>query len=301
MESKIAPIADVLARVTILQQQLGDATLVFDLDIDGTLTIDDLTGNQKDRAALRNEFLSKCTFGTSCAESWKIKESEPMIASPGTISYYEHYRKIYPGPENERKLKDKAAAFITTEGQSMQPEYDAMIRGSESLLFASLFLLIKTFPKAKFVFRTFGSTGPDAIKELERLGYLRAALVPRYEIVSVDGARKVCNVDSLVNLSYSEFNAALCASKQTFFIVQENYKLWNDAGRVPEAGKFALGESGIVHIVFDDIAPKCWSSSGPFVSIYAVPTYEACTNPEYFVRSAAAELEKLGLAASRGI
>jgi hypothetical protein len=288
------PYSAVIAEIKAHLQIIGTDVVIFHIDIDGTITIDDLTGRQPDKDALRNEFLAKSSFGKVVADVWKLKETDRMIAGPGEISYYEHCRKQFPGPENETRLKEITSKFATTAGSAMTSEYRAMVANTQNLIFDSFHLLVAEFPKAKFVFCTFGSTGPKVIEELCRLRYTTPNATPEFEIAVTDCGRRVIR-DRIggFGMSFPQFNKFVGGHEQQFFLVQANFKFWNDSGRRPEFGKFVLGEPGYAHIVFDDIAPKCWSSDGPMVSIRHISTFGACTNTQYFVREAAKALTDL--------
>jgi len=295
--------------------------LTLHLDINGTCTPIDNTDVALTPEQCVNMYLSKSCFGMAvCKETAGGERTEPVwVAAPwphlvdrawatehnnkeeresDIVSHYDFLR-------HTRQPKTLAHSFCAQQVPQMRHEQARDNIGSmcvrllefyapgTSPLFPSVLELLRVWPQAKLIFRTFGVDAPHVVSCLRDLHQVERTFVgfkltrsapaeakeeePLFQLVGADDNRPV--LQQATALQVGDFLEAL----PTDAYIIDDYAYWNAHGRTAAAGKPIFPVSGtkrstcgrILQLGLDD--NDCMYEAGPSTATCAL--YQTRINP----------------------
>jgi len=288
-------------------QQLAKLIIFIHLDVNGTIMLFDSTSTADIAKAIK-EYISKLVRGTVIDNVWVANE-DPFIENG--IIYADHIKSLYP---EEEKYKPYLENFTdSNEGKQFQDIFDAMFRvyslmkQKNQVVFSSYYELEKELEKEflfvtiRFIFRTFGNDG----ETLEKI--LGEKFIWFDSIIGKNDERLMKRKEDDKILTIQQFNNFVCHTPNQKFLVQENYKFWNETviengikvKRSPLRGKYmeeyvqenddcknpicktCVEKYNVVQIFFDD--NNCINAKGKNVHVHRVNPYLALCDSKYFL------------------
>lgn len=248
-------------------------TLALNFDYNLSLSLGDLTESHTPEQAV-NEMLARNVMGQVVDQTWIPDIKNPYDLHPSKISYFNYLKHSDP-----KNYKNRAILFTDSEhpGEYFRPQYDSALPRYHDPFFRSFYHIIKQYPKAILIIRTFGQDGPTIERELSRCYRFKTAWI-------TDTLEPQLARNSDESWSLNQFNEWLLSSEylenRRPILIQEDYQFWNARGRSAYFGKVIKGHPKMIHIMWDD--NPCVRIIGDNVHFRQVNTWSAFSNIEYF-------------------
>ncbi|CAH6421051.1 Hypothetical protein KVN_LOCUS114 [uncultured virus] len=257
---------------------ISNKKLILHFDINGTITAIDSTESGTDRENA-NMTIARSAFGKIIEDKWIINKD--YTNNIDSISYYDYLKKV-------DKTNYKIRSFLFTNdnepGSSLKNLLEKVEPFMKKLLFESFYQVLKEFPNALIIFRSFGKDIPDVLKELNlNDGFEQTAIIT---IKYKDDSVILISSEGLIYKSFIEINKLFLSSKR-HLAIQEDYSHWSNNKRSSKFGKTILSDENLFQVFFDD--NECVNIIGENnCHFIKVNTLDALKNKNYFV-------EKIGL------
>lgn len=266
--------------------------LVLHFDINGTITPVDTTepGNKEENA---NMVISKSVYGTVKEGKWTLNNSEnnsDKNKNCENISYYDYLKTI------DKNYKKKSFSFTHPgqPGDSLSHLVPVLIESMDIFLFRSFLNVLKEFPDALIVFRTFGLDADEVIHFLrtdEKTSDNFKNIIKGDFTYDENGNPIVALENSLSISGMSAFNSFLLETNN-HLALKESYEYWDKNKRDRKCGKQLLGHKDIIQIFFDDNdCINVIDSTNCFP--VRINTLDALQNPSYYTDIIRGIIEKL--------
>ena len=282
-------------------QVISKRKIIFHIDVNGTIILFDSTDLNNVSEAIK-EYISKMVYGIVIDNKW-TSNAAPFIEQG--ISFADYIKKLYSKDYKQYLIQftdlDEGKRFETIFTEMMSV-YSEMIKNKQTI-FQSFYNLMKEYPEAVFVFRTFGNDGEMIEKILGR------TFIWFDSIIDENGKRFMKRKSDNKAQTIKEFNNFLCTTTE-MIIVKENYNYWNTtiieneikvdkpASRGKYIEEYVLKECfcknpfcktrtekyEVIQIFFDD--NNCVNKKGNHVYVQRVNPYLALCEPDYFVINA---------------
>lgn len=222
--------------------------LILHFDINGTITAVDSTKEGIALDQVYNRIFSKSVYGEidKDTDEWIInnenEDKDPFTEYPNSISYYDYLRY-------HKKMDYKKPTNSFTQKGNKGEKYEILCKKlieSHSDLFKSFTNVLEMYPKAKYVFRTFGIDREfiiDIVKEYG-LNNFETGYIER-----LDGDIILHLKDGAVFGHYA-IQQYIKRSKNNFAI-REDFNYWNNYNRDQCCGKSII-DDGSQQLFFDD-------------------------------------------------
>lgn len=247
--------------------------LVLHFDINGTITVVDSTEDCKPTENI-NMTLARNVYGKVIDEDWILNENHNDKLN--SITYYDYLKT-----NGDRSYKLKS--FIFTEkgqpGERIRYLYDKILPMSENFLFPSFRKVLKQFPSALIVLRSFGKDIPDVLKDLaSEPGFVNTKIG---RIRYLNDFFSLSFPDGSIYTDPKDLNTLYITSKN-HMAIHDDYTHWNDHKRDRKYGKIILSDERLLQIFFDD--NDCVNITGEKNCHYVqINTIDALVNEDYYI------------------
>ena len=225
---------------------MSQKQLILHFDLNGTITNYDST-EDSDISKMANLILAKNAQGKIIDNKW-ILIDPPFEEKVDSISYYNYLKLV-------DSATYKAQAFnFTCEGQPGQPLQKECQRielsGDVFAIFPSFINILKQYPEAKLVFRTFGNDRDLIVEQLKtRHKYNLSFCYGEMTHHNGNVILKIKNGSEYVgNRQINNFINS-CPNN---IIIKEDYHHWNQNKKNKANGKILVIDPSVDQLIFDD-------------------------------------------------
>jgi hypothetical protein len=253
---------------------------VFHFDINGTVTHVDSTEEAEGDDYI-NLTMAKSIYGKVIDNQWKINDDPyDMIDS----MKYRDYLLLTKLPEK--------IAFTFAQDFKLEHIFDKINSLLDKPIFDSFLTILKKYPDAKLVFRTFGNDGPLIINTLKQEHSLDNLNLKEWKFFKMIYPDEHCDDYKLKNddceiIGHRNINQYILETSFNICIT-DNYHNWNSHQKKITHGKAFFNDEKMLQIFFDDnlcvnLIDKL-NNEHNNAHICKVNTIRALTEPDYYVK-----------------
>lgn len=244
--------------------------LVLHFDINGTITPVDTTepGNKEENA---NMVIAKSVFGKVINGIWTLNEN--MYDETDSLTYYDYLKSI------DQHYKKRSFTFTKDVCPNLAYMVPILVESMDTFLFESFMNVLKEYPDAHIVFRTFGLDADEVIQYLRDnkvfTNIIKGDILWQHEerpLVILENGQQIAGM-----YKFGQY----ILNTDTPLAIKESYDYWHLNKRSKKCGKQLLGHDDMLQIFFDD--NDCVNIVNPLNTHFVkVNTLHALQQPNYY-------------------